>query len=116
MRRTACSANILLCPLTHPVCKQVAEVPNLKWQVNVLVSALEKLGCSSQSASALLNATTSHVGHSVHIPADERGGMETPIPLPQHLGGHMQDVSLHNAGLMPQHLSGEVSFSSDTIG
>ena len=84
----------------------MAELPNLKWQVNVLVSALEKLGCSSTSASALLSAPTSHVGHSGHMPEDARG-MEAVMPLPQSLGGTLPDVGLaHHAAIIPQHLNG----------
>ena len=83
---------------------QVAELPNLKWQVNVLVSALEKLGCSSTSASALLNAPTSQ--HLCHMQDDGRG-MDAVMPLSQSLGGTLPDVGLaHHAGILPQHMNG----------
>lgn len=97
-------------------CGQVAEVPNLKWQVNVLVSALEKLGCSSTSASALLNAPTSHVGHPGHLSDDPRG-LEAVMPLPQALGGSLPDVGLsHHAAILPQHLNGEYAAEPSTKG
>lgn len=85
---------------------QAAELPNLKWQVNVLVSALEKLGCSSSSSNALLNPGTSHVGHPAHMHEDARG-MEAAMPMSHPLGS-LQDVSLHNPGMLPQHLGGEL--------
>ncbi|KAK9795902.1 hypothetical protein WJX73_005611 [Symbiochloris irregularis] len=95
--------------------QQVAELPNLKWQVNVLVAALDKLGGGNGSASALLSASASHHvheheqhEHEGHLGEDDGRGMEAVMPLQHHqMGAGLQDVGLaHHGSVIPPHLAG----------